>query len=292
MAVTAPAPGPANDNAQDYNHIRNVISYLSENWREQPSLDELAHFAQLSPAHLQKIFTRWAGVSPKGFLQALTLDHARELLRDSASVLDTAFEVGMSGPGRLHDLFVTHEAMTPGDYKAKGAGLEMAYGFHPCPFGTVMLVATDRGLAGLGFADEGNESNALEDMMARWPAARFISAPEKTAPYAERIFNPERWSKSDPLRVVLIGSEFQVDVWRTLLRIPAGKATTYSDIATHIGKKPGAARAVGTAVGMNPFSFVVPCHRVFGKSGAMCGYHWGITRKRAILGWEAGLLEN
>lgn len=290
MAVSAPAPGPANDNAQDYNHIRKIIAYLSENWREQPSLEELAHEVALSPAHVQKMFTRWAGISPKGFLQAITLDHARDLLRDSASVLDTAYEVGMSGPGRLHDLFVTHEAMTPGSYKAKGAGLEMAYGFHPCPFGTVLLVVTERGLAGLGFADEGGETEALEDMMARWPAARFVDQPAKTAPYATRIFDPACWNASDPLRVVLIGTEFEVDVWRTLLRIPAGKATTYSDIATHIGKRSGAARAVGSAVGRNPVSFVVPCHRVLGKSGTMCGYHWGITRKRAILGWEAGLV--
>ncbi|MGI9481282.1 MAG: methylated-DNA--[protein]-cysteine S-methyltransferase [Hyphomicrobiales bacterium] len=289
MALAAPEPGPANDNAQDYNHVRNIIAHLSENWRDQPSLDELARKADLSPAHLQKLFTRWAGISPKGFLQAITLDHARDLLRESTSVLDTAYEVGLSGPGRLHDLFVTHEAMTPGAYKARGSGLEMAYGFHPCQFGTVLLVVTDLGLAGLGFADEGGEREALEDMMSRWPAASFVQDLKRTEPFAERIFDPTKWNKSDPLRVVLIGSEFEVDVWRTLLRIPTGKATTYSDIATHLGKAPGAARAVGSAVGRNPVSFVVPCHRVLGKSGKMCGYHWGITRKRAILGWEAGL---
>ena len=292
LAISAPAPGPANDNAQDYNHVRKAIGFLSENWREHPSLETLASHAGLSPAHLQKLFTRWAGISPKGFLQALTLDHARELLRDSASVLDAAYEVGLSGPGRLHDLFVTHEAMTPGTYKAKGAGIEIAYGFHPCPFGTVLLMVTNHGLAGLAFADADDERAALVDMMSRWPAASYTQAPEKTAPYADRIFNPAQWQEADPLRVVLIGTEFEVDVWRTLLRIPAGKATTYSDIATHLGKPAGAARAVGSAVGRNPVSFVVPCHRVLGKSGKMCGYHWGITRKRAILGWEAGLTQS
>ena len=244
----------------------------------------------LSPAHLQRLFTRWAGISPKGFLQAITIDHARSLLRDSASVLDTTYEVGLSSPGRLHDLFVSHEAMTPGAYKTKGAGLEITYGFHTCPFGTVLLMITEHGLAGLAFADEGDEQSAFEDMSGRWPNADYVRNETLTAPYAERIFNPACWQANDPLRVVLIGTEFETSVWKTLLRIPLGRASTYSDVAAHIGK-PNAARAVGSAVGRNPISFVVPCHRVLGKSAKMCGYHWGITRKRAILGWEAGVQE-
>ncbi len=288
--ATAPQASTAGETARDYAHVCRAISHLSENWREQPSLDELARHVNLSPAHLQRLFTRWAGISPKGFLQAITIDHARSLLRDSASVLDTTYEVGLSSPGRLHDLFVSHEAMTPGAYKSKGAGLKIAYGFHDCPFGKVLLMVTEHGLAGLAFADEGEEQAAFEDMSGRWPNADYVLDPEQTGPYAERIFNPARWQANDPLRVVLIGTEFETSVWKTLLRIPVGAASTYSDVAAHIGK-PNAARAVGSAVGRNPISFVVPCHRVLGKSGKMCGYHWGITRKRAILGWEAGVQE-
>jgi len=286
--ATPPAAAQSGEASRDYAHVSRAITHLSENWREQPSLNDLSDQVGLSPAHLQRLFTRWAGISPKGFLQAVTIDHARSLLRDSASVLDATYEVGLSSPGRLHDLFVTHEAMTPGVYKNKGAGLKIAYGFHDCPFGQVLLMVTDYGLAGLAFADEGEEQSAFDDMSGRWPNADYINDPAVTAPFADRIFNPARWQASDPLRVVLIGTEFQTSVWKTLLRIPVGRASTYSDIAEHLGK-PSASRAVGTAVGRNPISFVVPCHRVLGKSAKLCGYHWGITRKRAILGWEAGL---
>ena len=231
---------------------------------------------------------RWAGLSPKAFLQALTIDHARKLLRDSASVLDTAYEVGLSGPGRLHDLFVTHEGMAPGVYKSRGRGLSIRYGFHDCPFGRVLVMMTDLGLCGLAFADEGQEPAALADMMKRWPQADYVEDEAAAAPYVSRIFDPGRWKNDQPLRIIFIGTDFETRVWETLLRIPMGKATTYSDIATHIGK-PAASRAVGSAVGRNPISFVVPCHRVLGKSGSLCGYHWGLTRKQAILGWEAGV---
>jgi AraC family transcriptional regulator of adaptative response/methylated-DNA-[protein]-cysteine methyltransferase len=231
---------------------------------------------------------RWAGLSPKAFLQALTIDHARKLLRDSASVLDTAYEVGLSGPGRLHDLFVTHEGMSPGLYKEKGRGLEIRYGFHDCPFGRVLIMATDYGICGLAFADPGQEQSALADMCMRWPEATYLNDAVATAPAVRRIFDPGRWQAHEPLRIVFIGAEFETRVWQSLLRIPLGKATTYSDIASHLGK-PKAARAVGAAVGRNPISFVVPCHRVLGKSGSLTGYHWGLTRKQAILGWEAGL---
>jgi AraC family transcriptional regulator of adaptative response/methylated-DNA-[protein]-cysteine methyltransferase len=273
----------------DYAYVKKALSFISENWREQPSLDAIAAEVKLSPSHLQRIFTRWAGLSPKAFLQALTLDHARTMLRDSATILDTSYEVGLSGPGRLHDLFLTHEGMTPGSYKAQGLGLTISYGFHPSPFGIALVMVTDQGLAGVAFADEGEERNALADMMSRWPLAQYVENSASTAPYATRIFNPAAWSPKQPLRVVLIGTDFEIRVWETLLRIPMGKAATYSDIAAHLDK-PRAARAVGAAVGKNPVSFVVPCHRVLGKSGTLCGYHWGLTRKRAILGWEAGLL--
>src|SRR6478736_1090480 len=271
----------------DYERVRRIIAYISERWREQPSLEAIADHVGLATTHVHHLFRRWAGLSPKAFLQALTLDNAKALLSDSASVLDATYEVGLSGPARLHDLFVTHEAMTPGDYKAAGAGLVMRYGFHPSPFGEAVLIVTERGLAGLGFVDDGDRQAALADMTRRWPKAQYVEDDVAVAPIARRIFSPAQWQAEQPLRVVLIGTDFEVRVWKTLLRIPRDKATTYSDIARHIGN-PAACRAVGAAVGKNPISFVVPCHRVLGRTGALTGYHWGLTRKQAILGWEAG----
>lgn len=282
--ITAAHPSP-----DDYTHVKRAVEYLSGNWRDHPSLEDIARHTGLSPTHFQKVFKRWAGISPKQFLQAITLDHARTLLLDAASVLDATYEVGLSGPGRLHDLFVTHEAMTPGVYKARGEGVEIVHGFHPSPFGKALLMVTEHGLAGLAFADPGNEREALDDMMSRWPRAAYREDTGATAPFADRIFDPNCWKEETPLRVVMIGTDFEIRVWETLLKIPLGRMTTYSDVAEHIGK-PTAARAVGTAVGRNPISFVVPCHRVLGKSGGLCGYHWGLTRKQAILGWEAGVV--
>jgi AraC family transcriptional regulator of adaptative response/methylated-DNA-[protein]-cysteine methyltransferase len=195
----------------------------------------------------------------------------------------------MSGPGRLHDLFVTHEAMSPGHYKTRGAGLAIRYGYHISPFGVALIMVTDRGLAGLAFSDPGREREAFADMSARWPNAAYIEDMSATAPYAGRIFDPAKWRSDQPLRIVMIGTDFQLRVWEALLKIPMGRAVSYSAIASGIGA-PAASRAVGAAVGANPMSFVVPCHRAVGKSGALTGYHWGLTRKRAILGWEAGQL--
>jgi AraC family transcriptional regulator of adaptative response/methylated-DNA-[protein]-cysteine methyltransferase len=272
----------------DYHIVRRAIEFISLSWRDQPSLETIADEVGLKPLALQRLFTRWAGLTPKGFLQAVTLDHARTLLADSASVLDATYEVGLSGPGRLHDLFVTHDAMTPGAYKARGEGIVLTYGFHASPFGQALIMTTEHGHAGLAFADEGGEAAALADMKSRWPRAAYVEDRAATAGFARRIFDPTTWSADRPLRIVMIGSDFELRVWETLLRLPIGKATTYSDIAAYIGR-PSAARAVGSAVGKNPISFVVPCHRVLGKSGDLCGYHWGLTRKRAILGWEAGI---
>ena len=276
--------------AQDYSRVAAAIEFLGENWRDHPSLEAVAAKVGLSPAHFQRLFTRWAGISPKQFVQAITLDNARAILRDSASVLDATYEVGLSGPGRLHDLFVSYEAMTPGDYKAGGEGLEIAYGFHDSPFGTAIAMATERGLSGIAFADDNDDDRdrALAEMMARWPKATFVRDPSKTAPYVAQAFNPERWKADKPLKVVLIGNEFDVTVWRTLLRIPTGSMVSYSDVAHTIGN-PRAVRAVGSAVGRNPIPFVVPCHRVMRKSGELGGYHWGLTRKQAIIGWESAL---
>jgi len=273
--------------AADYDVVRRAIAYISKHWRDQPEMEAVAESAGVTTTELHHLFRRWAGLTLKAFLQAITLDHARRLLRDSASVLDATYEVGLSGPGRLHDLFVTHEAMSPGEWKSGGEGLTIGYGFHPSPFGCALVMATDRGLAGLAFADKGEEADALADMRSRWPKATHIENTAMTLPIARRIFEPALWRADRPLRVILIGTDFEVRVWSTLLKVPMGRATTYSDIAAKLAA-PKAARAVGAAVGKNPISFVVPCHRVLGKNGDLTGYHWGLTRKRAILGWEAG----
>lgn len=293
----------------DYAQVRNAIAFISREWRDQPGVEAIAEAVGLDAPGLTQLFRRWSGLTPKAFLQAVTLDHARRMLDNSASLLDATFESGLSGPGRLHDLFVTHEAMSPGEYKSGGAGLTIRYGFHPSPFGLALVMATERGLCGLAFADRGADGTegldpaapaasktgaftigraaALADMTHRWPRARFEEAPAFTAPFAHRIFNAEAWQADQPLRVFMIGTDFEVRVWETLLKIPCGRAMTYGEVAGAIGK-PKAARAVGAAVGRNPISFVVPCHRVLGKTGALTGYHWGLTRKQAILGWEAG----
>ncbi len=273
----------------DYDTVRRVIEMMTLDYRNQPSLETVAAELGQSPTQLQKLFTRWAGLSPKAFLQAVTLDHAKRLLgKEGLPLLETSYEVGLSGPGRLHDLFVTHEAMSPGEWKAKGGGLRISYGYHPSPFGLALVMVTDRGLAGLAFFDaEGGEAEALADMTRRWPNASYVEDLDATTPYVGRIFDRSQWQCDRPLNVVLIGTDFQVGVWRSLLKIPYGKAVTYSDIASDIGR-PKASRAVGAAIGANPISFVVPCHRAVGKSGALTGYHWGLTRKRAILGWETG----
>ncbi|HZS62929.1 MAG TPA: bifunctional helix-turn-helix domain-containing protein/methylated-DNA--[protein]-cysteine S-methyltransferase [Xanthobacteraceae bacterium] len=280
-------PPPAAAPASDYDLVRCAIAFITEHWRAQPEVEAIAHAVGITPTELHHLFRRWAGLTPKAFVSALTLDHARNLLRDSASVLDAAYEVGLSGPGRLHDLFVTHEAMSPGEWKSGGAGLRIAYGFHPSPFGSALIMATPRGLAGLAFADAAGDAAVLAEMQARWPKATYIEDAAATLPYARRVFDRKLWRPEQPLRIVLIGTDFELRVWETLLKVPVGRATTYSDIAAKVCT-PKAARAVGAAVGRNPICFVVPCHRVIGKSGALTGYHWGLTRKRAMLGWEAG----
>ncbi len=284
---TLASPSSQIDALRDYDSVRRAIAFISDHWRTQPTIEAMADAAGVTPDELHLLFRRWAGLTPKAFMQALTLDHAKNLLRGSASVLDAALDSGLSGPGRLHDLFVTHEAMSPGEWKTGGAGLTLRYGFHPSPFGTAIVMATGRGLAGVAFADAGGEQAALADMTGRWPKATYVEDYLATAPLAQRIFDPKLWRADQPLRVVLIGTDFEVRVWETLLKIPMGRAVSYSDIALKL-KAPKAARAVGAAIGKNPVSFVVPCHRALGKDGKLTGYHWGLTRKQAILGWEAG----
>src|SRR6202050_1236744 len=277
-----PKPPPA---GADYATVKRAIEFISKRYRNRRSIEAIESHVGLSASHFQHVFKRWAGLTPKAFLQAVTIERARELLRDSASVRDAAYAVGLSGPTRLHDLFVAHEALTPGDYRRDD--LILRYGFHPSPFGEAIVVAAPRGMAGLGFVDEGNREHALADMARRWPRAGLVEDKGATAPYARRAFDPTLWRPDAPLRVVMIGTDFELRVWETLLSVPMGRATTYSDIARKIGR-PKAARAVGAAVGRNPLSLVVPCHRVLGRSGALTGYHWGLARKQAIIGWEAG----
>lgn len=276
--------------ASDYDTIRAAIRYLSETGPDIADLNGFARDLGLSERQLTDLFRRWCGLSPKSFAQAVALDHAKSLLRDAQSVLDTTYEVGLSSTSRLHDLFVTYEAMPPGIFRAGGAGLDMVWGVAPSPFGLAVATATEYGMSGLGFADATTSvQQAFEDLANRWPRARFTRDDSRVAPMIAQVFDPSRWSPDRPVRVVLIGTDFEVQVWETLLKIPCGAATTYQNVANQIGR-PKAARAVGAAVGKNPISFVVPCHRVVGTSGALTGYHWGVPRKRAILGWEAGVV--
>jgi AraC family transcriptional regulator, regulatory protein of adaptative response / methylated-DNA-[protein]-cysteine methyltransferase len=273
----------------DYETVRAAIAYLSEAGAGEIDLPRFSRALGKTDRQLTELFRRWCGLSPKSFAQAVALDHAKRLLREKESVLDTTYEVGLSSTSRLHDLFVTHEAMPPGVFRAKGEGIDMSWGAAPSPFGTAVVTATDYGISGVGFADEEvSVDDAFEDLAGRWPKARFVRDDARIAALAARVFDPTRWNPDDPVKIVLIGTDFEVQVWETLLAIPCGRATTYNDVARRIGR-PAASRAVGAAVGKNPISFVVPCHRVVGSNGALTGYHWGVPRKRAILGWENGI---
>ncbi len=249
------------------------------------SLEELAGEMQMSPAHFQRLFSRWVGVSPKRYQQYLTLGYAKTLLRDRFTTLEAADAVGLSGSGRLHDLFVRWEAMSPGEFARKGDGLTIAYGFTDSPFGEVLAMATDKGLCGLAFTAETGKSAALTDMKARWPDARFE---ENTALIGAAL--ADTFDQSGQTKLHLIGAPFQIKVWEALLSIPSGHVSTYSEIAQSIGT-PKAVRAVGTAVGRNPISFLIPCHRAIRKSGGLGGYHWGLPVKRAMLAWEGARAE-
>ncbi len=272
----------------DYEIVKRAIEFVSSRRREQPSIDEIAKNAGLSPARLEQVFQRWAGLTAEAFLQAISVERVRKLLRDSAAARDVACSVDLAGLSRPRDRLTTHEALTQGH--AFAAALVLRFGFHPSPFGEAIVVAAPRAMAALGFVDDGDRGAALFDMRRRWPAAAFREDPGATAAYAARAFEPKLWRPEAPIRLAMIGTDFDVLVWETLLRVPLGWATTYSDIARKIGK-PNAARAVGAAVGRNPISFVIPCHRALGRSGALTGYHWGLARKQAMIAWEAGRAE-
>jgi AraC family transcriptional regulator of adaptative response/methylated-DNA-[protein]-cysteine methyltransferase len=270
-----------NDTDAHYRRIGRAIRYLSDHYLDQPTLEDAAAAAALSPFHFQRLFTRYVGISPKAFVGALTLDHAKWDLRNGASVLDAALDAGLSGPSRLHDLTLKIEAMTPGDYAKGGGGVGIDYGFHDSPFGIALVMATDKGVCGLAFGDEGDEQKILADMKARWPKAAYRENAARTSAMARRIFE-----RSGELPLHLMGTPWQTKVWQALLAIPPGKFDTYSGVARMVGDAK-AARAVGAAVGRNPISWLIPCHRVLASDGTLHGYHWGLPRKRAMLAVEA-----
>ncbi len=278
-------------NIEDYSRIEKAILFLEENYHRQPELNEVAESVNLSEFHFQRLFRRWAGISPKRFIQFLTLEHAKRLLGGPHSILDATYDAGLSSPGRLHDLFVNIEAMTPGEFKARGAGLSISYGFHPTPFGECILSATDRGICGLGFVPEGGREEALDDFRSRWPDAHWRENERLTQPYIGRIFSGDRDNGSRPITLILQGTNFQIKVWEALLKIPMGSVVPYQDLAAKVCSA-RAARAVGSAIGRNPIAFLIPCHRVIRKAGGIGGYHWGSTRKKAILAWEAARVQN
>jgi AraC family transcriptional regulator of adaptative response/methylated-DNA-[protein]-cysteine methyltransferase len=268
----------------DYRRIADALTYLQAHAAKQPDLAAVARHSGLSEHHFQRLFTRWAGVSPKRFLQLLTIEDAKRRLTETRNTLDLSADIGLSGSGRLHDLFVTLEALTPGEARSGGAGLDIRWGMHDTPFGRAVIGLTGRGVCALHFVD--SKAEALKQLQETWPRASLQHQPGATEATARLIFTPLSKTPKRPLAVLVKGSNFQVQVWRALLTLPSGAVATYSDIAAALDN-PGAARAVGSAVGANSIAYLIPCHRVIRASGALTGYRWGCTRKAAILGWEA-----
>jgi AraC family transcriptional regulator, regulatory protein of adaptative response / methylated-DNA-[protein]-cysteine methyltransferase len=288
MNSAAPAATPASIRPRDYERIAAAIRFLSERWEEQPSLEQAAAVARLSPFHFQRRFTESVGVSPKRFVQHLTLAHARRALRADATVLGATYAAGLSGPGRLHDLFVTLEALTPGEHRSGGAGIEIVAGIASTPFGRALIGTTPRGVCTLRFLeDDAPADAALATLTAEWPRARCQRDDERAAVALAGIFAADapRSGERTPLRVLVRGTTFQLRVWRALLEIPPGATTTYEHIARAVGR-PGAARAAGQAIGRNALAWLIPCHRVIRAAGGLGGYRWGEARKRALLAWE------
>lgn len=268
----------------DYYRIEQAIRYLEANFQQQPSLDEIAESVNLSKYHFQRLFKRWAGVTPAQFMQFLTISYAKKKLDGDNSVFDAALDSGLSGAGRLHDLFISFEAMTPGEYKQCGAGLIIRYGIHPTPFGDCLIAITDRGICALRFVSDQNRLAEIAGLKAEWASAEFVWDMEETAVSIQAIFS--KTTPSQPFHLFLKGTNFQVQVWQALLNIPSGDMVTYSDVAESIGK-PSATRAVASAIAKNPVGYLIPCHRVISKAGKMHQYRWGSSRKKAIVGWEA-----
>ena len=273
----------------DYQRIEKAIRFIEAHYKTQPSLRQIADHVALSEYHFQRLFTRWAGTSPQRFVRFLTKEYAKEQLSTSTNLLQTTHKVGLSSPSRLHDLFVTYEAMTPAEFRALGAGVSIRYGVHETPFGQCLIAVTERGITDLRFLDEADEAEVVvAQLRTEWPSADIAPDSESTLPYVQRLFN----LKNDPaqsLPVLLRGTNFQIKVWEALLRIPAGRLVSYDDVARSIGQ-PTASRAVGTAIGSNRLAYLIPCHRVLQKSGGLGGYRWGTFRKKAMVGYEAGRL--
>ena len=272
--------------SNDYQRVEEAIRYLEANFRQRPNLDEMAGSVHLSKYHFQRLFKRWAGISPTQFLHFLGVEYAKERLQESTSVLDAALDAGLSGPGRLHDLFVTFEAITPGEYKRQGAGLTIAYGFHDTPFGQCLLATTERGICALYFVPGDDRATVLEQLADAWPQARLAEDRSQTQPLVDRVFSPVVTDQRRPFHLLLKGTNFQVKVWQALLAIPPGALASYQEVAAYIDE-PNGARAVGGAVAKNPVAYLIPCHRVINKTGRIHRYRWGATRKRAMVGWEA-----
>ena len=275
--------------SSDYDTVAQAVRFLTTEFKKQPSLEAVAEHVGLSPFHFQRLFTRWAGVSPKRFLQFLTVEHAKDRLRASEPVLRAALDAGLSGPARLHDLLITTEGVTPGELKKRGGAVQIRYGIQGTPFGPALFGATIRGLCHIAFLESGDPSGhlALEEMRDSWPKATIMKAPTETRAIADAIFRGSTAIHPPlPLSLFLKGTNFQIRVWNALLRVPFNSLTTYGRLARAVDQ-PGAARSVGSAVGKNPIAFLIPCHRVIREEGALGGYHWGRERKAAILGWEA-----
>lgn len=271
---------------EDYQKIEKAIHFIEKNYRKQPSLQELADCIALSPYHTQRLFRRWAGISPKRFVQYLTLDYAKSVLENSGSLLDATYRAGLSSSGRLHDLFVTFEAVTPGEYKKRGKDVLIRYGAFPCPFGMCLIGVTERGICWLSFFDGRKQEESLFQLARQWEGAEITADPLLTAGYIQKIFSNRTSDTPKRLPLLLKGTNFQIKVWEALLRLPSGKLFSYEDLAVSIGN-PKAARAVASAAGQNPVSFLIPCHRVLRKSGHISGYRWGPVRKKALIAWEA-----
>lgn len=270
----------------DYKRIEKAIQFIEANFQSRPTLDQIAESVFLSKYHFDRLFKRWAGISPIQFMQYLTLDYSKQKLAESRNLLDTSLDAGLSGPGRLHDLFVTFEGMTPGEYKKQGAGLEISHSFTDSPFGDCLIALTHRGICHLGFVKEESRSDALDQLFASWPGAVFKDNPKPVSSIVKRIFEKGQTTKMRPFNLHLKGTNFQINVWKALLNIPEGWVVSYQDVAAYIGR-PKAVRAVANALAINPVAFLIPCHRVIAKSGNIHQYRWGAARKKAIFGWEA-----
>lgn len=270
----------------DYKKIEKAIYFIENNFKSQPNLDEIAGSVHLSRYHFNRLFKRWAGIGPVQFLQFVTLDHTKKKLVESKSLLDTSLESGLSGPSRLHDLFVTFDAMTPGDFKKLGAGLKIDYSFCASPFGECLMAVTKRGVCHLGFVQKNNRSDALRQLCDTWPGAVFSENSKSIELFHNQIFNLDKAKESRPFNLLIKGTNFQINVWKALLQIPSGNVVSYQDIAEYIGR-PKAFRAVASAIAINPVAYLIPCHRVISKSGRIHQYRWGSSRKKAIVGWEA-----